>query len=75
MKKQNRINVIIAKFGSDPEKIEVTKDSTVSEALSDAGIVLNSSEKIWVNGEKANRKDIIEDGDNVLIVSPKQAGI
>lgn len=75
MKKVNRIYVVIARFGSDPEKLEIPKESTVGNALEEAGITLNSSEKVWVNGEKATRKDLLEDGDNILIVSPKQAGL
>jgi len=75
MKKVNRINVVIMRFGSDPEKIEIAKDSTVEEAIKEADISLGSSEKVWVNGEKALKQDILQDGDNVAIVSPKEAGI
>jgi len=74
MKKVNRINVIIARFGSDPEKLEIPGGATVENALEEAGLILSSSEKVWVNGEKATRKDLLEDGDNILIVSPKEAG-
>jgi len=74
MKKLNRINVIVARFGSDPEKLEISKGSTVENALEEADITLNKCEKVWVNGEKAIKKDILENGDNVLIVSPKEAG-
>ncbi len=74
MKKVDRISVVSARFGSDPEKLEVPKDSTVDDVLDEAGVNLSSSEKVWINGEKATRKDLVEDGDNVLIVSPKQAG-
>ena len=75
MKKVNRINVVIMRFGSDPEKIEIAKDSTVEEAIKEADISLGSSEKVSVNGEKALKQDILQDGDNVAIVSPKEAGI
>ena len=74
MKKVNRINVVIMRFGSDPEKIEIAKDSTVEDALEEVDITLNKSEKIWVNGEKALKQDILQDGDNIAIVSPKEAG-
>jgi sulfur carrier protein ThiS len=75
MKKVDRINVVVMRFGSDPEKIEIGKDSTVEEALKEVGMTLKSTEKIWVNGEKALKKDILQDGDNVAVVSPKEAGI
>ncbi|MFA5397927.1 MAG: hypothetical protein WC346_18090 [Methanogenium sp.] len=74
MKKVDRIKIVIGRFGSDPEKLEISKGATVEEALEEAGITLNSTEKIWVNGEKATRKDILENDDNLLLVSPKQAG-
>lgn len=75
MKKVNRIKIVIARFGSEPDKIEIPIGATVEDALSEAGIVLNTSEKVWINGEKATHKDIVEEGDNILIVSPKEAGI
>lgn len=75
MKKIGRINVVIARFGSDPEKLEIPGGATVENAFTEAGITPSSTEKVWVNGEKATRKDILEDGDNILLVSPKEAGI
>lgn len=75
MKKSKRINVVIMRFGSDPEKIEVPEGSTVTEALDEAGITLNSNEKVWIDGERATKKDVVEEGDNIAIVSPKEAGI
>jgi hypothetical protein len=43
--------------------------------LDEAGIELSGNEKVWVNGERANLADILEDGDVVNIVSSKEAGI
>lgn len=74
MKKTARIKIIIARFGYDPEKLEVSANTTVEEALKETSIILTNSEKVWVNGDKATLKDILEEGDNVLIVSPKEAG-
>lgn len=74
MKKQHRIKVIIGRFGREPEEVEIAENSTVNEALKDAGIKLNDSEKIWVNSERAAGNDIIENGDIINIVSPKEAG-
>jgi len=73
MKKVKRISVVIAKFGSDPEHIEVSTDLTIEEVLRESG-TSRIAEKIFVNGERATLKDIIEDGDNILLVSPKEAG-
>ncbi|MFA5395908.1 MAG: hypothetical protein WC346_07875 [Methanogenium sp.] len=74
MKKQDRIKIIIGRFGREPEEVEVPMGSTVEEALKDASVSLGSSEKVWVNSEKASMKDIVEDGDIINIVSPKEAG-
>lgn len=75
MKKAKRINVIIMRFGSDPEKVEVPEDSTVAEVLEEVNMTLNSNEKIWINGERATRQDIVENNDNIAVVSPKEAGL
>lgn len=74
MKKVKRISVVIAKFGSDPEHVEVAEDLTVEEVLKETG-ANRVAEKIFINGERATLKDIVEDGDNILLVSPKEAGI
>ena len=49
-------------------------NATVEDALKEADMTLNSNEKIWVDGEKALKSDILEDGDNIAVVSPKDAG-
>jgi len=74
MKKANRINITVGRYGSEPEKVEVPEDSTVAEALANAGITLGSVEKAWVNGERASLNDILEDKDNINLVSPKEGG-
>ena len=63
------------RFGSDPEKVEVPEDSTVAEVLEEVNMTLNSNEKIWINGERATRQDIVENNDNIAVVSPKEAGL
>lgn len=73
MKKQSRITVQIGAFGTDPEEYELPKDSTVADALEEAGLD-DRTKKVYVNGETANRQDILEDGDVLNVVSPKQAG-
>ncbi len=75
MKKVDRITVVIMRFGSDPEKIEIAQGSTVEDAMKEVGISLKSTEKIWVNGEKALKQDILQDGDNIAVISPKEAGV
>ncbi len=74
MKKTTRIEIVIARFGSDPEHVEVAVGSTIEEVLKEVGYYIGSSEKVFVNGDKAMMKDVVENKDNILLVSPKQAG-
>lgn len=74
MKKTNRIKIIIGRFGIEPETLEITEDSTVEDALKEAGISLSSGEKVWVGGEKAVFSDVVENGDIINIVGSKEGG-
>lgn len=69
-----KIFVKIGRFGSDTMSLELPKDATIKDALDEAGIELSAIDKVWVNGERANQRDILEDGDTVNIVTPKEAG-
>lgn len=73
MKKTKRIHVVIAKFGADPEQLDVAENLTVEEVLKESDLP-REAEKIFINGERAMTKDIVEDGDNILLVSPKEGG-
>lgn len=75
MIRSDKIIVRIGRFGSDSSSVELEKDTTVADALEEAGISLGGEEKIWVNGEKATGRDILENGDVVNVVSPKEAGL
>lgn len=71
---ENVMDITIGRFGTEPQVVSVPKDSTVREALSEVGISLGDSDKVWVNGTRANLRDILEGGDIVNVVTPKQAG-
>lgn len=73
MKKSAKITVKIGAFGTDPEEYELPKDASVGDALVEAGMD-DRTKKVYVNGETANRQDILEDGDVLNVVSPKEAG-
>ncbi len=75
IKKGDDITVKIGRFGSDTSTVSIPENTSVGDALEEAGISVGSNEKIWVNGEKATSRDILEDGDVVNVVSPKEAGI
>ena len=71
----NELKVLVGRFGSNPEyvSIENGETTTVSKVLESADIKLASSEKVWVNGEKALRSTTVKKGDIVCVVSPKEA--
>ncbi len=68
------IAVAVSRFGSDPVIVKLPHNSTVGEALSAAGVAIASREQAYVAGQEARNADILEDGDVVSIVTPKQAG-
>lgn len=70
----NTIKVTIGRLGNDPQEYTVPEDSTIEQAFQAAGLRLASNEKIFVNGDKATPRDILEDGDTVSVITPKEAG-
>lgn len=75
MARKVKEEVLIGRFGSTPEKVTVDRGSTVAEVLDEAGIKLGAKEKVWLNGERAESDDVVEKGDIVSILSPKEAGL
>lgn len=71
----NTIKVTIGRFGSEPQEVEIEKDSTVRAGLEEVGITVEGSDKVWVNGVRASLRDVLETGDIVNVVTPKQAGV
>lgn len=67
------IAVAVVSFGNDPQPLTLPVGSTVAQALAAAGIV-RTSQEFFVSGETAGDSDVLEDGDVLSIVSPKQAG-
>lgn len=73
-KKAGEIIVTIARFGQNPQNVTVPKGSTLGAALKAAGVSVKGRETMLVEGEEATREDIVENGDIVSIVTPKEAG-
>ncbi len=69
------IKVTIGRFGSEPQEVIIEKDSTIRTALQEVGIEITDSDKVWVNGTRASLRDILDEGDIVNVVTPKQAGL
>lgn len=70
----NIIAVSVVSFGNDPIALALPVGATVAQALAQAGIA-RSGQEVFVSGETADDNDILESGDVVSVVTPKQAGI
>ena len=66
--------VTIAKFGDDPVNVSVPVGSTVSMVLAQSGITITGRETSYVDGVEALASDVLENGDILSVVTPKQAG-
>ena len=66
--------VTIARFGHAPQNVTVPNGSTVNTVLTTAGISLEGREELFVEGVNAEGADVLENGDILSIVTPKQAG-
>jgi len=67
------IAVAVVSFGNDPQPLTLPTGATVAEALTAAGVTAGASE-MFVSGERAEANDVLEVGDVLSLVSPKQAG-
>lgn len=65
------MQVFISRFGHDEIELELAEGTTVEIALSRAGISLGTAQA-FVSGVRATPQSILEDGDVVNVVTPKQ---
>lgn len=77
MKKTTKasIEVKVGMYNEHPTVVSLPAGSSVKDVLDKAGIGLGSSESIWVEGEKADLEDTVENGDNLQIVGKKEGGL
>lgn len=68
------IMVMFGRFGSAPQTLRIRANGTVEDVISAAGVSVTGTDRIWLNGDRANLTDKVQDGDLVSIVSPKEAG-
>lgn len=68
------IAVSVTRLGSDPILVRLPKGSTVSDALMVAGVTAGSNLEYFVDGQRADANDVLEDLDVLALVTPKQAG-
>lgn len=70
----NMISVSVSRFGQSTVQVTVPVDSTVGEVLTASGVSTGRSEQLFVAGVPATMNDIMENGDILSVVTPKQAG-
>lgn len=68
------IAIAVTRLGSDPVAVKLKTGGTVKEALALAGVSTSSRSEYFVDGQRAELEDILEDGDVLALVTPKQAG-
>lgn len=68
------LTVYISRFGSDEIEVEVVEGTTVAQVIRSAGLELSGREQVFVSGVQATMQSIVEEGDILNIVTPKQAG-
>jgi sulfur carrier protein ThiS len=67
------ITVYIARMGHDEIVVEIAEGSTVQAVFRQAGLTPTGREQAFVEGLPATMGAIVEDGDVISIVTPKQA--
>lgn len=68
------ISVTISRFGHDPKFLSLSEGTTVDQALAQAGIPVEGNQQLMVDGQRAEGGDVLEHGDVLSVVTPKQAG-
>lgn len=74
MRQASTITVTIIRLGNDPQTVTLEPDSTVAMALEKAGLDSSLAGSTSVAGVQAKSDDILDDGDVLQVVTPKQAG-
>lgn len=68
------IAVAVSRLGSDVIPVTLPVGATVRDALAKAGVSTSGSTEYFVSGVRADMDDVLEDGDVLALVTPKQAG-
>lgn len=68
------IAVAVTRLGADPIAVKLTDDRTVRKALELAGVATTGRTEYFVDGQRAEMDDILQEGDVLSLVTPKQAG-
>lgn len=70
---EDSIKVTIGRFGSTPQEFTLPKDTSVGSALETAEITFDEGH-VFVNGQRANQDNLLDDNDVVNVTTSKQGG-
>lgn len=68
------MEVKVAVLGGEEAEVDVPQGATVEDVLEEAGISLDKSEQVRVNGESVDLESEVEEGTNLTIVSQPKGG-
>lgn len=68
------IAVAVSRLGSDVVPVTLPIGATVRDALDKADVSSSTRTEYFVSGVRADMDDVLEDGDVLALVTPKQAG-
>lgn len=69
------ISVKIGRMNTPTGTYELEPGTSIQEALTAVGLSLNSSETVWLNGEKEDMDTQLENNDIIQIVVKKDGGL
>lgn len=67
------ITVKVGRFGNPPREYTLPRNTTVGDALQEAGIDYDSG-NVHVGGNPANEDSLLDDGDVINVSSSKKGG-
>jgi len=68
------ISVEVGRFNEPTRGIDIAEGATIQEVIKVLDITLSDTETLWVDGEKAEANDIVENNDRIQIVGKKEGG-
>lgn len=68
------IAVSVARLGQEALPVVLPAGASVRDALAKAGVSTSDRTEYFVSGVRADFEDVLEDGDVLALVTPKQAG-
>lgn len=78
-REEGDIEVTVLRFGGRPQRVNVEEESTVQDAIDEAGFTVKSGDEVSVNGDTVETDDLsnleVEDGDQVVLTPRFEGGL